>query len=75
MVIKLILRCLHALSRVYEYVINVLTRDNTQLIFHGGKIAWQENTVLCHLQSSRARNLKHHGAEVDFSATKDTYCP
>ena len=37
MAIKLIFKCLHILSCEYEFVINMLTRDNSQLNFHGGK--------------------------------------
>jgi hypothetical protein len=38
MAIKLIFKCLHILSCECEFVINMLTRDNSQLNFHGGKL-------------------------------------
>lgn len=46
MAIKLIFKCLHILSCECEFVINMLTHDNSQLNFHGGKTAWKI-TMLC----------------------------
>ena len=49
MAIKLIFKCLHILSCECEFVISMLTRDNSQLNFHGEKTAYKI-TMLCGLR-------------------------
>jgi hypothetical protein len=50
MAIKLIFKCLHILSCECEFVISMLTHDNSQLNFHGGNTTASKITIRCRLR-------------------------